>query len=96
MALGPKRGIWNRRAIEEVGVKSIFPKIRKELNSSARVNLANSVLHESPKFIRLGHPTVETSDIRNIDFATSIKAKNLKGLQRGTGRYDRLGYRHYC
>ena len=80
--------------IEEVGVKSISPKLRKEFDSSVRVNLANSVLSESSKFISLRHPTVETADIRNIDFTTSTRAKNLNRLWRGTERYDRLGYTH--
>ena len=46
--------------IEEVGVKSIFPEFGKELNSSVRVNLANSVISEIKKFKRLGHTPIET------------------------------------
>ena len=65
--------------IEAVGVKSIFPEIVKEFNSSVQVKLANSFLSESPKFISLGHPTVETADIRNIYFVTSTRAKILNG-----------------
>ena len=80
--------------IEEVGVKRVFPEIRKESDSSVRVKLANFVLSKSPKFISLGHPTAETADIRNINFATSIRAKNLNGLRRGTERGYRLGYTH--
>ena len=80
--------------IEEVGVKIILPEIVKESNSSGQMNLANSVLSESPKFISLGHPTVETADIRNIDFATSTRAKILNWLRRDMERDDRLGYTH--
>ena len=58
------------------------------------MNLANSVLSESPKYINLGHPTVDTVDIRNIDFATFTRAKKLNGLRRGTEIDDRLGYMH--
>ena len=58
------------------------------------MNLVNSVLSKSPKFINLGHPTVETADIRNIDFTASTRAKNLNGLRRGTERDDRLGHTH--
>ena len=58
------------------------------------MNLANSVLSKRPKFISLGHPTVNTEDIRNIDFATSTRAKSLNGLGRDTERGDRLGYTH--
>ena len=32
--------------------------------------------------ISLCHPTVETADIRSIDFATSTRAKILNGLRR--------------
>ena len=56
--------------IEEVGVKNIFPEIVKEAKSSVQVNLANSILSERPKFISLGQPTVETADLRNINFST--------------------------
>ena len=76
--------------IEEVGVKSIFPELGKEFDSGIRVNLANYVLSESPKFISLGHLTAETVDIRNIDFATSNRAKNLtgcRGARKGTIRW---------
>ena len=48
--------------IKEVGVKSIFPELGKEPDPSVRVNLANPVLRKRPKFITLGHPTVETAD----------------------------------
>ena len=74
-------------------MKSIFPELLKEPDSSVRVNLMNSVLSESPKSIRLGHPTVNIADIRNIDFVTSTRAKNLNGLRRGTEMRDRMGKR---
>ena len=80
--------------IEKVGVKIIFPEIRKEFISSVQMNLANSVLSEIPKFISLGHQTVETADIRNINFSTSTRAKSLHGLRRDMERDDRLGYKH--
>ena len=77
-----------------MGVKSIFPELGKEPDPSLQVNLTNSVLSESPKFITLGHPTVETADIRNLDFVTAIKVKNCNRLRGGTERNDRLGYTH--
>ena len=80
--------------IKEVGVKSIFPEIRKKPDPSVRVNLANSVLRESPKFITLRHPIVETADIQNLNFITATRAKNCNGLRRGAERDDRLGYTH--
>ena len=66
--------------IKEVGVKSIFLELGKEYDSSVGVNLANSILNESPNFISLGHLTAETADIWNIDLATSTRAKDLNGL----------------
>ena len=52
----------------------------------------NSVLSKIPKFISIGHPTVETADIWNINFTTSTRAESLSRLQRNTERDDRLGY----
>ena len=75
-------------------VKSILPEQGKEPDSSVRVNLAKSVLSESPKFITHGQPTVKTADIRNLDFVTATRAKKLNGLRRGTERDDRLCYTH--
>ena len=80
--------------IEEVSVKSILPEIVEESDSSGRMSLANYVLSERQKFISLGHLTVETADIRNIDFSTSTRANILNGLLRDTERDDRLGYTH--
>ena len=70
--------------IKEVGVKSILPEIGKEPDPSVRVNLMISVLSKSPKFIPLGHPTVETVDIWNLDFVNATRSKNCNGLRRGT------------
>ena len=75
-------------------MKIIFPELGKEPDSSVWVNLTNSVLIESPKFIRLRHPTIETVDTQNIDFATSTRVGNVNGLRRGTKRDDRLGKTH--
>ena len=77
-----------------MGVKSVFPELGKEPDPSAQVNLANPVLSKSPKFISLGHPTVETADIRNLDFITATREMNLNRLRRSTKRDDRLGYTH--
>ena len=75
-------------------MKIIFPEIVKEFNSSVQVKLEKYVLSKSPKFISLGHPTVETVDIWNIDFGTSTRAKSLNGLWRDTERNDWVGYTH--
>ena len=58
------------------------------------VNLAKSVVRESPNFKSLGHPPIETADIRNLDFVTATRTKNCNGLRRNTDRDDSLGYTH--
>ena len=65
--------------IEEESLKSIFPDLGTKLDSSVQVTLANSVIHESPEFISLGHPPTETADIRNLDYISANKPKNCKG-----------------
>ena len=80
--------------IEEEGLKIIFPELRRKLDPSARVNLANSVVRESPKFKIFGQPTIETADIRNLDYISATIPKNCNGLRRSTDRDDRLGYTH--
>ena len=81
--------------IKEVNVKIIFPELVKEPDPSVRVNLKNSVLSKSPKFITLGHPTIKKADTRNLNFFTATRAKNLNGLRRGKESDDRLGKTHY-
>ena len=80
--------------IEEGIFKSIFPELVKELDPRVRVNLANSVLRESPRFKSLGHLTIETADIRNLDYISATRLKNCNMLRRSTDRGDRLGYTH--
>ena len=80
--------------IKEVGVKSIFPELGKNPDSSVRVNLTNSIISKITNFIHLGHSTVETADIRIINFSTSTRSKKLNGLWRGTEMDDRLGKTH--
>ena len=80
--------------IEEGSLKIIFPELILEIDPSVRVNLANSVLSESPKFKRLGHPPIETADIRNLDYISTNRPKNWNRLRRSTDRDDRLGYTH--
>ena len=80
--------------IEKVGVKSVLSEIVADLDPRKRVNLANSVLSKSPKFKSLGLPTFDETDIRNLNFAPSIKSKSLNGTWRENSRYTRLGYKH--
>ena len=80
--------------IEEESLKSIFPEIGPKFDSSAQVNLANSVLSESPNFKRLGHLPIATADIRNLDYISATIPKNCNRLQRSADREDQLGYTH--
>ena len=58
------------------------------------MNLANSVLNESPDLKRLGHPPIETADIRNFECISATRPKNYNGLRSSAGRDDQLGYTH--
>ena len=58
------------------------------------MNLENSVLCEIPKFITLGHTTIETVDKRNLDYISATRSKNCNGLRRGMKIDDRLRYTH--
>ena len=80
--------------IEEESLKIIFPELGSELDPIVRMNLANPVGRESPKFKSLGHLTIETSDIRNLDCISATIPENCNRLWGSTERYDRLGYRH--
>ena len=53
--------------IQEESLKSIFPELGTELDSSVRVNLANSVVCKSPKFKASG-----TRPLRQRIYGTSI------------------------
>ena len=87
---------WNSdlSCIGKVGVKSLPDKIVVDLDPSIRVNLANSVFSERPKFKILGLPTVNATDIHNLDFPPSTRAKSLNGTRRYNFRDARLGYTH--
>ena len=58
------------------------------------MNLANSVLSESPKYKSLGLLTFDATDIHNLDFAPSTRVKSLNGMWRDNFRDARLGYTH--
>ena len=61
-----ERNLESSRIKEEI-LKRIFPILGSELDPSVRVNLTNSVVCESLKFKSLGHPPIETADIRNLE-----------------------------
>ena len=78
-----------------MGVESVLGKIVADLYPIIRMNLTNSVLSESPKFKSLRLPAVNATDIRNLNFAPSTRAKMLSGTRRDKGRDTRLGYTYY-
>ena len=80
--------------IEEMGMKSIFSELGQKLDSSVRLNLANSVLREIPNFKRLGHTPIETSDIGKLECINATKPNNCIRLRRSAERDDRLGHTH--
>ena len=80
--------------IEKLGVKIVVGDIFPELDPSKQVNLVNSVLSESPKFKSLGHPTVNTTDIRPINFVSSTRANTLSSMQKNNVSLSMLGYTH--
>ena len=84
----------NFLCIEKVGVKGFLGEIVPDLDPSKRVNLANSVLSESPKFKSLGLPTVDATDIQNLDSVSSTRANSLSGTRKDNVSPSRLGYTH--
>ena len=82
--------------IEKYGVKSVPGEIVPDLDPSKRVNLANSVLTESPKLKNLGLPAVDATDIGNINFVSSTRARILSGTRKDNISPFRLGYTHDC
>ena len=77
-----------------MGVKSVLGEIVAGLDPSIRVNLVNSVLSKSPNFKSLGLPDVDATDIHNLNFAPSVRAKSLSGTQKKNFSPSRLGYTH--
>ena len=82
----------NYLCIEKVGVKSVLGEFVADLDPSKRVNLANFVLSESPKFKNLWIPAVDTTNIRNLNFAPSTRAKSLSGTREENFSPSSLGY----
>ena len=78
-----ERNLESSRIEEEI-LKIIFPELVTKLETSVQVNLSNSVVREIPKFKNLRHVTIETADIRNLNYISATRAKNCNGLRRGT------------
>ena len=80
--------------IEKVGVKSLPDEIAADLDPSIRVNLKNSIISKSPKFINLGLPNFDATGKPNIAFAPSTRAKSLNGTRRDNFKEDWMASRH--
>ena len=52
--------------IEEGSLGSICPKITKELNSSERMNLTNSLLVHTQKLVSFGQPPMQTDNVGHL------------------------------
>ena len=89
----PRKG-FEFLCIEKLGVKNVLGEIVPDLDPSKRVNLVNSVLSKSPKFISLGLPAVDATDIHNIYFVSSTRANSLSSMRKDNISPSRLGYTH--
>ena len=76
-------------------VKSLPGEIVADLDPSKRVNLAHSIIRESPKFINLGLLSFNATGKPNIAFAPSTRSKSLNSTQRENFKSDWLASRHY-
>ena len=81
--------------IEEESLESIISKIVKESNSSERMNLANSLIIETPKLVHFGHPPIETDNVGNLlDVIVSTRIENSDRIWRRTNRDDMIAHTH--
>ena len=80
--------------IEKMGVRSLSDEIVADLDPSIRVNLANSIISKSPRFINFGLLTFDATGKPNIAFPPSTRAKSLNGMQRDNFKVVWLASRH--
>ena len=63
--------------IEEESLKSVFSKISEESNLSKQMNLANSLIIETPKLVHFGQPPME---IDNVGGIVATRIENSDGI----------------
>ena len=81
--------------IEEGSLKSIFPEIVEESNSSERMNLANSLGVQTPRLVSFRHPTMQTDNVGNpIDSITATRVMDQDGIRRPADRDVRTMPKH--
>ena len=76
-------------------VKIVLSEIVADLDPSIRVDFANSVLSESPKFKNLSSMLWMQRIYATLDFAPSTREKNLSRMQKDNFSPSSLGYTHY-
>ena len=73
--------------IEEGSLKSIFPEIIEESNSSKRMNLANSLGFQTQKLVSFRQPPMKTENVGNpIDSIAATRVMDQNGIRRPTDR----------
>ena len=77
-----------------MGVKNLPDEIVTDLDPSIQINLANSIISESPKFINLGLLNFDAIGKLNINFTPSTRSKSLNGTQRDNFKSDWLASAH--
>ena len=81
--------------LEEGSLKSIFPEIVKESNSSKRTKLANYVPVQTPKLVSFRHPTMQKDNVGNpIDSIASTRVMDQNGIRRPVDRDVRTTLTH--
>ena len=81
--------------IEEGSLENICPKIVEESNLSERMNLANSVLVQTPKLVSFRHPPMQTDNVGNpIDSIAATRVMDQYRIRRPTDRDVRLTLTH--
>ena len=81
--------------IEEESLESIFSKIVKESNLSEQMDLANSLIIESPKLVHFGHLLIDTNNVGNLfDGIVTTRKEKSNGIWRRKDRDDRMAHTH--
>ena len=81
--------------IEEGSLESICPKIIEETNSSERMNLANSLLVQTPNLVSFRHPLMQTDNIGHpINSIAANIVMEQDGIWRTTDRDTNMAPMH--
>ena len=78
---------WNTESsqIEEGTPESIFRKVVKQLDSSERMNLANSLSVQTPELVSFRHPSMQTDNVdKRISGGVATRIVNNYGIWKPT------------